>query len=57
MNFPILAAISIALLIIAWRMWQRLDTGGDHVIYQGVLLAVVTVGWFLRIVWGVGGNR
>ena len=49
----VIGIVSMLLLTIAWRWWQDLDIGGDHVVAQGVLLAVVTAGWFLRVVLGV----
>ena len=47
----VMNAISILLLGLAWRWWKRLDIESDHIIYQGILLAMVTMGWFLRIVF------
>ena len=48
MNITALAIISIILLVIACRLW--LKDGDDASLCQGALLALVMVGWFLRIV-------
>lgn len=45
-------AISIFLLIVAWRRWLECTELDGHAVQQGVLLVVITVAWFLWIVWG-----
>ena len=48
----VIGIVSMLLLTIAWRWWQDLglEIEADHVVAQGVLLAVVTAGWLLRAV-------
>ena len=50
MNITLLATISTILFLIAWRLWQ--ERGAAASVWQGVLLAAVMIGWFLRIVIG-----
>lgn len=56
MNTSFLAAVSIILLLVAWRWWQELDVESGHTVCQGILLAIITIGWFLRIVSGGFGG-
>jgi len=51
MNTLGVGTISIFLLSVGWRWWLGRDEADKDVIRQGILLAGLTVAWFLRIVF------